>query len=114
MGQPVTVVKQTSSRPGVVRFSTNRVLSGMAHESYTQTPDVLADRPVDEIARRLFDTGDVAAVHVNGNVITVQLSQGDGSGLREIVEDLFTHYRPGVPVPSPADFATEDDAASDA
>ena len=51
MGQPVTVVEEASSRPGVVRFSTNRVLSGMAHESYSAAPDPLADRPVDELAR---------------------------------------------------------------
>lgn len=109
MGQPVTVVEEASSRPGVVRFSTNRVLSGMAHESYSSAPDPLADRPVDELARKLFSSGDVARVHVNGNVITVQLAAGDGAGLREIVEDLFTYYRPGVPVPDPADFGGADE-----
>lgn len=113
MGQPVTVVKQSASRPGVLRISTNRVLSGMAHESYTEAPDPLADRPVDEIARQLFATGDVESVHVNGNVITVQLARGDGEGLSAIVEDLFTHYRPGVPVPNPSDFMTDDDAGDD-
>jgi hypothetical protein len=113
MGQPVTVVEQASQRAGVVRFSTNRVLSGMAHESFPSTPDPLADRPVDELARRLFDTGKVRAVHVGGNVITVELSGGDAAGLRELIEDLFTYYRPGVPVPSPADFGGDEDAAAE-
>ncbi len=106
MGQPVTVVEQPSKRDGVVRFSTNRVLSGMAHEVFTAAPDPLADRPVDELARQLFATGDVSRVHVNGNVITVHVSNG-GAGLRDLIEDLFTYYRPGVAVPDPADFVTE-------
>jgi hypothetical protein len=110
MGQPVTVVQDSSKRSGVVRFSTNRVLTGMAHESYVGVPDPLAIRPVDELARQLFATGDVERVHVNGNVITVQLTHGDGAGLRELIEELFTYYRPGVVVPTPADFATDDDA----
>lgn len=111
MGQPVTVVQQPSQRSGVVRFATNRVLSGMAHETYTEAPDPLADRPVDEIARQLFATGWVSRVHINGNIITVQLASGDGAGLRDIIADLFTYYRPGVEVPSPADFATDDEPA---
>lgn len=94
-----------------MRFATNRVLSGMAHESYGAVPDELADRPVDEVARQLFATGKVARVHVNGNVITVELSGSDAAGLRDLIEDLFTYYRPGVPVPDPADFVTEDAAA---
>jgi hypothetical protein len=110
MGQPVTVIEQPSARDGVVRFATNRVLSGMAHESFTEAPDPLADRPVDEVARQLFATGKVSRVHVNGNVITTELTGSDPSGLRDLIEDLFTHYRPGVPVPSPEDFA--DDASA--
>jgi hypothetical protein len=40
-------------------------------------------------------------------MITVHLSRGaDTDGITEIIEDLYTHYRPGVPVPSPEDFAT--------
>ena len=114
MGQPVTVIQDSSKRSGVVRFSTNRVLSGMAHESYTSVPDSLAVRPVDELARQLFATGDVERVHVNGNVITVELARGDGAGLRELIEDLFTYYRPGVTVPTLADFATDDDVDAEA
>lgn len=94
-----------------MRFATNRVLSGMAHESYAAAPDNLADRPVDEVARQLFATGKVTRVHVNGNVITVELSGNDATGLRDLIEDLFTYYRPGVAVPDPADFVIDEPAA---
>ena len=105
MGQPVTVVEKPSAREGFVRYETNRVLSGMDHERFTAPPDPLAVRPVDEVARRLFDTGRVAAVHVNGNVITVEVPSGNTVGLRDVIEELFTYYRPGVRVPTAADFA---------
>ena len=111
MGQPVTVVEQPSTRDGVVRFSTNRVLSGMAHEAFTSAPDPLADRPVDELARQLFATGEVTRVHVNGNVITVH-APNTSAGLRDLFEDLFTYYRPGVAVPDPADFMSDDEGAA--
>lgn len=104
MGQPVTVIEKPSQREGIVRFDTNRVLSGMDHELYTALPDPLADRPVDDLARLLFETGRVSMVHINANVITVQLTEGDAAGLRELIEDMFLYYREGVPVPSPADF----------
>jgi hypothetical protein len=46
-------------------------------------------------------------VHVNSNVITVDLGRGATSdGIAEIIEDLYTYYRPGVPVPDPSDFET--------
>ena len=32
MGQPVTVIEKPSSRAGIVRFETNRVLTGMGHD----------------------------------------------------------------------------------
>ncbi len=32
MGQPVTVIEKPSSHPGVVRYETNRVLTGMGHD----------------------------------------------------------------------------------
>ena len=34
MGQPVTVIEKPSSHPGVVRYETNRALTGMGHEVY--------------------------------------------------------------------------------
>ena len=102
MGQPVTVIEKPTGVPGVLRFETNRVLSGTGHERYTPESVIERDRPTDVLARRLLERGGIASVHVNGSVITVKLSSvsADGSGIREIVEGLYTYYRPGVEVPT--------------
>jgi hypothetical protein len=97
MGQPITVVEKHSSNPAVMRFETNRPLSGMAHERYTEAPPEILGRPVDELARRLLGTGDVDSVHINGSVVTVTLKGGrNGAGLGDIVRQLFRHY-PDLP-----------------
>jgi hypothetical protein len=97
MGQPIVVVQTPSSNPAVVRFETNRPLSGMGHERYVVPPEELLRRPVDELARRLFAAGGVDAVHINGSVVTVSLSPGaTGAGLYEAVGSLFRFY-PEVP-----------------
>ena len=101
MGQPVTVVQKSSSNPGVVRFEINRSITGMGHERYTEAPGPELDRPCDELARRLFTHEGVNNVHINSNVITVEMAFGaDGSALAETIGELFTYYRPGVEVPS--------------
>ncbi|HSH23248.1 MAG TPA: NifU N-terminal domain-containing protein [Acidimicrobiales bacterium] len=101
MGQPITVVEKPTTTPGVVRFETNRSLTGTGHERYVIRQDITGLRPPDELARRLFARGGVEAVHVYSNVITVNLAAGaDSTGLREIVEELFIHYRPGVVPPT--------------
>lgn len=100
MGQPISVVKKPGSEAGVVRFETNRVLTGMGHERYTSVEDILDDRTVDELARRLFDTGLVQAVHVNSNVVTVGLADDatDAAGasaedqLMDVIRNLHIHY----------------------
>jgi len=99
VGQPVSVIEKQTAIPGVVRYETNRVLSGMGHESYTASTVIDRDRPSDVLARRLFARGGIDAVHVNGGVVTVKLSRDDASGIKEIVEDLYIYYRPGVEVP---------------
>jgi hypothetical protein len=49
------------------------------------------------LARRLFERGGVASVHIYSNMITVELAEGgSGEGLRELAEELFIHYREGV------------------
>jgi hypothetical protein len=95
MGQPVVVAEQPSrSNRGVVRFETNRPLTGMGHERYPTRASATGTRPCDELARRLFDHGGVDAVHMNGNIVTVDLLRGYTSeGLKEIIEDLFLYYR---------------------
>jgi len=96
MGQPITVVETRSTNPAVVRFETNRPLSGTGHERYTAPPGELMDRPVDELARRLFAQGGVSAVHVNSSIVTVTLSGGSqGVGLGDVIRGLFLHY-PGA------------------
>lgn len=111
MGQPITVVEKRSSNPSILRMETNRPLSGLGHERYTEAPPEYLDRPVDEAARRLFAHGGVSAVHINGSVITVTLSGGStGEGLADIVRGLFLHYGP-TPDEAPA---TDEAPAEDA
>jgi Scaffold protein Nfu/NifU N terminal len=94
MGQPITVVETpSSSNPAILRLETNRPLSGMGHERYREPPSELLQRPVDELARRLFAAGGVERVHINGSVVTVTLGGGrTGAGLADIVRELFLHY----------------------
>ena len=100
MGQPVTVIEKPSTRPGVVRYETNRVLTGMGHEFYTSADDAKADRPADVLARRLFARGNLQSVHVNGGVVTITLAAGNSDGIKQIIEGLYTYYVPGVEPPS--------------
>ena len=93
MGQPISVVEKPSPRPGVVRFETNRSLAGMAHERYRSVDDIVDDRPVDELARRLFATGGVDAVSVSGSVVTVHVNGRVDSGtLLDVIRGLYIHY----------------------
>jgi hypothetical protein len=97
MGMLITVTEKSSARHGVVRFETNRALTGMGHERYVVGEEIEGDRPPDVAARALFDIGGVDAVHIHGNQITVQLANGGSTGgMAQAITDLFTHYRPGV------------------
>ncbi len=106
MGEPVTVIEKPSTNHGLVRFETNRSLTGMGHERYTKDQEVIGDRPPDVVARQLLATGRVDQVHVYAQTITVRLSAGqEPEGLKQIVEDLFIHYKPGVEIPDEASFS---------
>jgi hypothetical protein len=97
MGQPITVTETPTTRSGVVRFELNRSLTGMGHERYRSRAAATGVRPVDELARRLFDHGGVEGVHVYSNVVTVDLAEGHSSdGLKDVVENLFIYYTEGV------------------
>lgn len=101
MGQSITVVQKPTTTAGVLRFETNRSLTGMGHERYLRGEEVTGHRPPDELARRLFERGGVDAVHIYSNVITVDLTEGgDGGAMLEVIHDLFIHYRPGVMPPT--------------
>jgi hypothetical protein len=116
MGQPITVVEKPSSTPGVARFETNRWLTGMGHERYRAIDDIVDDRTVDELARRLFASGGVQAVHVNGSVITVQLTEGwTGDRLLDVIRSLHVHYpADGASPPAEAGAPAADEAADPA
>ncbi len=94
MGQPIVVTEASSdANPGVLRFETNRALTGMGHERYRSLEDAWGGRPPDVLARRLFERGGIESVHINSNVVTVDLAKGrDGAGIKEIIEDLYRFY----------------------
>jgi hypothetical protein len=97
MGQPINVVEKPSRTPGIARFETNRSLTGMGHERYPSAEAIIDDRAVDELARRLFATGGVTSVHVNGSVITVALADGwVGAQLLDVIRGLYIHYPPAT------------------
>lgn len=101
MGQPVSVIEKPSTRPGVVRFELNRSLSGMGHERFRADQPVSGDRPVDILAQRLFERGGVDTIHINANVVTLELARGaSADGCKELIEELYIYYRPGVEIPS--------------
>ena len=95
MGQPINVVEKPSNSPGLARFEINRSLTGMGHERYASADDILDDRPVDELARRLFESGGVTQVHANGSMITVHLADGwSGDQLLDVIRGLYIYYPP--------------------
>jgi hypothetical protein len=113
MGQLVGVVEKPSTTPGVVRFELNRSLSGMGHERFMSLLDADGGTPSSALARQLFSTGKVAAVHVYGNVVTVDLERGyDSAGLSDIVREMYRYWKPGVEVPTFEDEPDEPAAAA--
>ncbi len=105
MGQPVTVVEKPSSRSGILRFEVNRSLTGMGHERFRAGQPVDGSDPSHELARRLLDLGGVAGIHVNSNMVTVEVA-GDGPAAADVagvIAGLFTYYVEGVEVPSDED-----------
>lgn len=102
MGQLITVSRKPAIRKDVAIFELNRSLTGMGHERYHSAADAVRHRPVDELARRLFEAGGIQAVHVYSNMVTVDLAPGaDGNDLEEVIRGLFTYYREGVEVADP-------------
>lgn len=112
MGQLVAVTEKPSSTRGVVRFELNRTLSGMGHERFASVEDAYGNTPSDELARRMFATGQVGAVHVYANMITVDIEKGYNSdGLADLVRELYQYWKPGVEPPSFEDLQPEEAAA---
>ncbi len=93
MGQSIVVTEKPSSNPGVIRFETNRALTGMDHERYLAGQEIWGARPPDELARRLLAQPSVAGVQINSNMVTVDLLKGyDSTGLLEVIENLYRFY----------------------
>lgn len=108
MGQPVTVIEKASSTPGVVRFETNRPLTGTGHEAFRSVDDAVGPKWSAEMARRLFARGGVASVSLHGNIITVGLADASPpSGIKELIEEMFIFYGPGVEVVMPEGAGTD-------
>ena len=115
MGQSIVVTEKPSSNPGVVRFETNRALTGMGHERYVAGEEVWGHRPPDELARRLLAQPSVARLQVNGNIVTVDLEKGFTSeGLAEIIENLYRFYPDAPEGAGAADEAPAVDEPADA
>jgi hypothetical protein len=100
----------------VVRFELNRSLTGMGHERYLSPEEAAGHRPADVLARRLFDTGQVEAVHVYSNVVTVELARnGNPDVLPGVIQTLYRYWQPGMRPPSFEDLnAAEDDSGGSA
>jgi hypothetical protein len=113
MGQLVAVTEKPSTTRGVVRFEINRTLSGSGHEHFGSAEEAWGNTPSDELARQMFATGQVDAVHVYSNIITVDLLKGhDSTGLADIVRDLYQYWKPGVEPPSFEDLQADEPAAA--
>ncbi len=107
MGEPVSVVEKPSSNHGVIRFDTNRSFTGMGHERYHFGDVITERRPSDVLAEALLETGKVEKLHIYAQTITVTLNQGASSdGLKEIIENIYVYYKPGVEIPDEANFSS--------
>ena len=54
MGQPVAVEQSAGGSPAIVRFETNRSLTGMGHERFTSADQAKGPRPAAVLARLAF------------------------------------------------------------
>jgi Scaffold protein Nfu/NifU N terminal len=101
MGQQVAVTERPSPRPGVMRFETNRSLTGMGHERFTSMADAIGPRPAAALARQLLSTGKVESVYMYGNIVSIDISKGfDADGLGDVVRNMYQYWKPGVEIPT--------------
>ena len=101
MGQQVAVVEKPSPLPGVMRFETNRSLTGMGHERFTSLGDAVGPRPAAVLALRLLSTGKVDSVYIYGNIISVDVAKGFTSdGLGDVVRNMYQYWKPGMEMPT--------------
>lgn len=97
MGQPVVVTQTPAGTPGRVRFEINRSITGQGHERFASVAETTGSKPAAMLARSLFDTGKVKAVHVFSNIVTVDVADAtNGTGLSEILKDMYQYWKPGM------------------
>jgi hypothetical protein len=117
MGQQVAVVERLSPRPGVVRFETNRSLTGMGHEHFKSLADAVGPRPAAALARLLLSTGKVDSVYMYGNIVSVDVAKGfTADGLGDVVRNMYQYWKPGMEMPTfdaPAEEAAAPAAVGD-
>ena len=115
MGQMVAVTEEPSSLPGVVRFELNRALTGMGHEHFTSAADAFGPRPAAELARRLFATNQIEAVHIYANIVTVEIARGGSpEPLTDVIRTMYRYWQPGMTPPSFEDLQPPDDETAGA
>jgi hypothetical protein len=101
MGQQVAVTERLSPRPGVVRFETNRSLTGMGHEHFKSLADAVGPRPAAALARQLLSTGKVESVYMYGNIVSVDVAEGSSAdGLGDVVRNMYQYWKPGMEMPT--------------
>ena len=101
MGQQVAVTERPSPRPGVLRFETNRSLTGMGHEHFKSMSDAVGPRPAAALARQLLSTGKVDSVYIYGNIVSVDITKGfNADGLGDVVRNMYQYWKPGVEMPT--------------
>lgn len=97
MGQPVVVTQTPAGAPGRVRFEINRSITGQGHERYASVDEAFGEKPAAVLARSLFGTGKVTAVHVFSNIVTVDVADAaNNAGLSDILRDMYQYWKPGV------------------
>lgn len=97
MGQPVAVTQTPAGVPGRVRFEINRSITGQGHERFASIAEATGSKPAAMLARSLFDTGKVKAVHVFSNIVTVDVVDATNeTGLSQILQDMYQYWKPGM------------------
>jgi hypothetical protein len=96
MGQHITVTVRPGASPSVRMFDTNRSLTGMAIERYSDPEQAAGgDRAPDVVAARLFAMG-ATKVTIYSNVISVEAPPEKWAELEpkvvETIEHLFGYY----------------------
>src|SRR5262249_23728574 len=82
------------------------------HERFTDPDQAVGPRPAAELARRLFATGRVDAVHIYQNVATVDVKKGfTADGLADVLENLYIYWTPGKE-PPPLEMPAEEAPAA--